>query len=102
MTAPVFYHGTRRGFRSGGVLLPAALTGAPDNHGLGRTAVVYVTPDLELAWDYAEAALGRGRPKVLVVRPLGPLAVDESTCGGQEQASFACSWARVLRVLAAP
>ncbi len=66
---PTWYHGTRRGFQKGGLLVPRADHGkagttaplapgraAPDdavNH-------VYMTQDLDLAWAYAWAAPGRG------------------------------------------
>lgn len=93
------YHGTRAGFRgSGGLVLPGDLVGK-DNHGLKRSDAVYLTPDLELAWDYARACKGRGRPRVLVVRPMSELEMDDSTVGEEEQESYRCSGARVLRTL---
>jgi hypothetical protein len=92
------YHGTRAGFGAGGVLFPGATPGVDrDNHGLGRSEWVYVTPDLDLAKDYAEAASGRGRPKVLEVVPCGPLEVDDSTVGGEAQEAYRCEWAWVVR-----
>lgn len=93
------YHGTRAGFRGkGGLVLPGAQLGK-DNHGLSRSHKVYVTPDLELAWAYAEASKGKGAPKVLVVQPLSPLEVDDSTISGDEQEAFCCDQARVEKVL---
>lgn len=92
------YHGTRRGFGRGGRVLPGDLFGA-DNHGLGRSHVVYVTPDLELAKEYARAAKGRGAPKVLEVMPVDPLGIDDSTVGEEEQEAYTCSEAKVLKVV---
>lgn len=91
------YHGTRRGFDRGGLLLPGGEVGQ-DNHGLGRTGHVYVTPDLGLAKHYAEHANGKGRPRVVEVAPLGPVEVDDSTVGGDQQESYRVDCARVLRV----
>lgn len=53
------FHGTRR--RLGGYYRPGKAEG-------GWLKFTY---DLELAWDYAEAAPGRGRPRVHRVGPLG-------------------------------
>lgn len=99
---PVLYHGTRAGFRGkGGLVLPGMDVGRYNHPGLEyRSDWVYVTPDLELAWDYAEACQGRGKPKVLVVRPNGMLYHDDSTlAGGYEQVSFRCESAIVAGVL---
>ena len=95
----VLYHGTRAGFRGkGGIVLPGELY-KKDNHRLGRSDWVYVTPDIDLAWSFAEASAGRGRPRVLIVRPLGDLEVDDSTVGGEEFEMYRCKSARVLRTL---
>lgn len=54
----------------------------------------------ESAWAYAEAAQGRGKPRVLVVHPLGDMGIDDSTIsGGVEQDAFTCEAAYVERVL---
>jgi hypothetical protein len=91
------YHGTRRPFGRGGLLVPGDDVGA-DHHGLGRSGWVYVTPDFELAKEYARAAQGRGRAKVVQVRPWGEVYVDDSTiAGGEEQESYRCEAATVLR-----
>ena len=81
-----FYHGTRVGFRSrGGLLLPRAKHGGP-----GTTAplhpgetpqhdaadYVYVTTNPMVAWVYAWCAPGRGRPRVLTVRPTSDVQRD--------------------------
>lgn len=92
------YHGTRVGVRPGGLLLPGDELGK-DNHALGRGGAVYVTPNLCLAWHYAEASKGRGTPKVCEVSPLGPLSIDDSTIGGEEQEAYATEAAVVVRVL---
>ena len=76
-----FYHGTRRPFGPGGLLLPGEKFGA-DNHGLGRSEWVYVTTELDLAIEYAKAAQGRGRAKVVQVQPWGEMFVDDSTLPG--------------------
>lgn len=73
----LLYHGTRRPFRSkGGLLLPRAHHGgagssAPTNSAPPATAVdwCYGTEDVLLAWAYAWAAPGRGKPRVLLVQP---------------------------------
>jgi hypothetical protein len=67
-----------------------------------RADFVYVTTDLDLAWAMAERAPGRGRPKVLVVEPMGPLEDDPATFDGGDADSYRCREpARVLRVLTA-
>lgn len=102
MSAPLLYHGTRAGFRGrGGLVLPGTDVGRHNHPGLEyRSDWVYLTPDLDLAWLYAEAASGRGRPKVLVVRPGSGLLNDDSTLAGDdEQVSFRCTHAYVDRVL---
>jgi hypothetical protein len=88
MTAlpPPLFHGTRRPFMKGGLLLPRAkLGGAPATSApmkAGRAPNpdaenwVYVTTSLTLAWVYAWHAPGRGRPRVLTVTPLGPVYDD--------------------------
>ena len=92
-----FYHGTRRPFGPGGLLLPGEKFGA-DNHGLGRSEWVYVTTELDLAIEYAKAAQGRGKAKVVQVQPWGEMFVDDSTiAGGEEQDSYKCEAAKVLR-----
>jgi len=92
------YHGTRRPFGAGGLVLPGNDVGV-DNHGLGRSDTVYVTPDLGLAKQYAKAARGEGVPRVLSVRPWTALERDDSTIGGEEQRSFRTSAATVLAVV---
>jgi hypothetical protein len=98
------YHGTRSPFRGrGGLLLPPSKHGGPVNHGAtkigDRDEWVYATTDLDLAWDYAHAAKGRGAPRVLVLQPMGDVQVDDSTVGGQEQEAFRMEAALVLEVL---
>ena len=99
-----FYHGTRRGFRPGGYVFPQSFhgeegTSAPLTSGsqqpddAGRWA--YVTTSLELAWVYAWHAPGRGRPKVLVVRPAG---LQEDPEHSPYMQAFRCESARVLKV----
>ena len=80
-----FYHGTRRGFKPGGYLLPRAFhegraTAAPLSPGCVQpedaAEYVYITESEDLAWAYAWCSPGRGRPKVLVVEPTGPVVPD--------------------------
>ena len=92
------YHGTRAGFRKGGYVIPGDELGK-DNHGLGRSDAVYLTPNYDEAEEWALSSKGRGRPKVLFVRPGGPLTVDDSTVGGEEHEGYRCAaWCEVLRV----
>lgn len=105
MGESIWYHGTRRGFTRGGVLLPRTDTGArgttaPLNPGRTQPADaagwVYVTRDHDVAQAYAEAAPGRGRPKVLTVQPHGDLTRDPEH--GYATDAWRCRWATVLAV----
>lgn len=108
--AMILYHGTRRPFGKRGLLLPRSEhdgpgTNAPLN--TGRTAWpdadtwCYATEHVELAWAYAYAAPGRGRPRVLIVSPLDeyihrdPESSEESLCW-----RFKSAW--VVEVLTDP
>lgn len=95
------YHGTRAPFRGrGGLVLPGNEVGRHCHPGLEyRSDWVYVTPDFELAVEYAHAAVGRGKPKVLVVRPGSDMYVDDSTVNGEEQESYRVKYAIVERVI---
>lgn len=107
----VFYHGTRAGFRgSGGLVLPRVQTGRPANHEAASAGPsfapdagewVYVTLDLELAWDFAEAAQGRGKPKVLVVAPWSTPVEDWSSVNGEVLPMYRVEGATVEKVLTA-
>jgi len=97
MTAELF-HGTRKPFKKGGLVLPGDDVGI-DNHALGRSSVVYVTPDFDLACDYAEQAVGSGTPRVVSVFPLGDLYPDRSTVGGVYVDSWCCDAAVVRSVV---
>lgn len=98
---PVLYHGTRAGFRAGGYLFPVDWHGSRPRagHQEGGTAYVYMTTDLDLAWAYAEQTRGRGRPKVLIVQPLGPVEVDPSTYDYEEDQYRCREGAKVLKVI---
>jgi hypothetical protein len=97
--SPQMYHGTRAGFRGkGGIVLPGEMF-QKDNHHLGRSSWVYVTPDIDLAWSFAEASDGKGRPRVLMVRPIGKLEVDASTVAGENYEMYRCDSALVTQVL---
>lgn len=111
MSAPVFYHGTRRGFRKGGWLTPrtfhqdTAESAAPLQPGRSAAAdrheYTYVTTNPNLAWAYAYAAPGRGRPKVLIVEPHGPVESDPEHSPDMH-AYRIHGWAKVIRVLTDP
>lgn len=104
-----WYHGTRRGFRAGGVLLPrsvhhSAATTAPVNPGQVALADaedwVYITRNLDLAWVYAWHAVGRGKPKVLQVNPVGDLEPDPEHSTAMD--AWRCEFATVKKVFAEP
>lgn len=103
------YHGTRRGFTRGGVVMPrtfhrASGTSAPVNSGHQPLADsgrwVYVTESIDLAWAYAFAAAGRGKPKVLEVAPRGEFEPDPEHSPAMR--AWRCEWASVLRVHTEP
>lgn len=105
----MWYHGTRRGFTRGGFLFPRSMhggtaTNAPTTEGKHSPASaedwVYITGDLDLAWAYAFHAAGRGRPKVLVVEPVGPIEHDPEHSHRMD--AWRCEWAKVTRVLTEP
>ena len=100
-----WYHGTRRGFAPGGVLVPRAEHGGPGTLSPlnpGRTSPAgagswcYVTRDPEVAEAYAVHAPGRGRPKVLTVQPHGQVVRDPEH--GPATDAWRCEWATVLAV----
>lgn len=106
MSAEVWYHGTRAGFLAGGLVLPRNETGAqptraPLNPGrrlpADQGSFVYMTRDLDVAWSYARAASGRGKPKVLVVRPLSQPQRDREHGPGTD--TWRCTAATVSKVL---
>lgn len=107
-----WFHGTRRGFTRGGLVVPRSVhggpgTSAPLNPGRTQPATaadrVYLTADLDLAWVYAWHAPGRGRPKVLVATPLD---VDQDEPWDPEHSpemrALRCGAARVVDVLTNP
>lgn len=103
MSGEALYHGTRGRFRRGGYLFPH---GDPANDSPAnfpqhdwREPAVYVTPDLDLAKDFAICARGSGKPRVVEVRPLGPVTVDDATVNGAECETYRTPWAKVLRVV---
>ncbi len=100
---PPLYHGTRAAFRgSGGLLLPGTCYDR-DNHGLGRSDYVYMTPDRDEAAMWARAAQGRGRPRILTVMPMSPVEDDDSTVLGDEHQGVRCrEGCRVLAVQIIP
>lgn len=102
----VWYHGTRRGFRPGGYLMPRTFhggdgTAAPLREGQTEredsNAWVYMTRDETLAWVYAFEAPGRGNPKVLVVEPRGEIQRDPEH--SRDMDAWRTEFAKVLRIL---
>ena len=105
-TEPMFLHGTRRGFKPGGVLLPRAQhggqgTNAPVNPGAtpppDAVNWVYLTTALDVAWLYAHHAPGRGKPKVLVMQPHGTVEPDPEHSAAMS--AWRAEWATVTRVM---
>lgn len=98
---PLLYHGTRVGFSRGGYLFPVDFHKSQPRPGGSDdgTAYVYMTTDLDLAWWYAEQHPGRGKPKVLVVEPLGPIEVDYSPYDNESDQYRCEAGAKVRKVL---
>ena len=98
----VFYHGTKAGFRGrGGLLLPGDLVGK-DNWHLKRSQFAYITTEIQLAYFYAYACKGRGRPKVLIVKPISQIENDNSFLFDDLQAAYTCSGAIVQKTILLP
>lgn len=101
-TPPPLFHGTRRGFRKGGLLLPRCShggqgTSAPATRTLpDADRFVYVTTSRTLAWVYAWHAVGRGKPRVLTVRPLSDVWGDPEHSPAME--AYRCEAAVVVAV----
>lgn len=100
-----FYHGTRRGFMKGGLLMPRRFHGGAGTQAplkVGATPLgdadqfVYVTTSKVLAWVYAWEAVGRGRPRVLTVRPLSEVWRDPEHSRDME--AYRCEAATVVDV----
>ena len=97
-----WWHGTRRGFQKGGLILP------PSFHGKGKANDlpdhtdddwVFITPDREIAEEFAyKAAVGKGRPRVLQVVPLHDVFNDWATYGGEDGYLYRTASARVIAV----
>lgn len=105
--APVWFHGTRRGFTRNGYVTPRDFhrskdaTSAPVKPGrevpADAVAYTYLTTSPLLAWVYAWHAPGRGKPKVLTVEPLGDVYRDPEHSPDME--AYRCyGWLRVLHV----
>lgn len=100
---PTFYHGTRTPFTRGGLLLPAETTRARMTPGLvgargDEGQWVYVTTERALAIEFALLSRGRGKPRILTVRPLGGVQADPALFGGVERPAFRCEAAYVEAV----
>jgi len=102
-----WYHGTRRGFTSGGYVTDREWhkssdgTSAPLRPGKESPAdavhYTYLTTSPLLAWVYAWCAPGRGKPKVLTVEPMGNVYRDPEHSPDME--AYRCDgWLRVVNV----
>lgn len=93
------YHGTRRGFRKGGILLPCRETGScswedyPHDH-----SAVYLTEDPTVAAYFATWSKGRGRPKIVEVEAHGLMRFDSFILGGENYREIMVDWATVIGV----
>jgi hypothetical protein len=61
---------------------------------------VYVTTDLNVAWVYAWCAVGRGKPKVLIVEPTDEVVADPEHSHAMQ--AYRTRSARVVKVLTEP
>lgn len=103
---PPLYHGTRAGFQKGGLLMPRTFHGstrkttAPLRPGKEERPdserFVYVTTSKMLAWVYAWHSTGRGRPRVLTVKPLSEVWYDPEH--SREMEAYRCEAAVVEAV----
>lgn len=93
----------------GGLLVPRNMHGGASTfaplcegreHLRGSENWVYVTTCQELAWAYAWAAAGRGKPRVLTVNPAGPLERDPEHSIDME--AYRCEAAFVVSVSTEP
>lgn len=99
----VLYHGTRRGVAKGGWLIPVLQHGKAPANPLEDYAeadqYVFLTPDFEVASEFAKAGSGRGRPKVCTVVPTEPVEPDFATLNGEDGRMFRTrGWCRVVEV----
>jgi len=96
-----WYHGTRRPFGKGGLLLPPSLHRGPKANNLpGHNDAdwVFITPYEEVAEGFAFSARGRGLPRVLTVAPLEDVCPDWATYGGDDGFMYRTQSAVVLSV----
>lgn len=96
------YHGTRRPFRKGGLILPPSLHGNGQANHLPdypeAADWVFVTPEFDTAAMFARNASGRGKPRVLEVTPLDPVEEDWATLWGESGHMFRTKSAVVAAV----
>lgn len=107
----MYYHGTRRPFQRGGLLLPRSYhggdgTSAPltsralsdsEQHVVDESSsYVYITTNVAIAWAYAWSAPGRGKPRVLTVAPTSDIEPDPEHSPLME--AYRCDGARVISV----
>lgn len=87
------YHGTRKPFGKGGLVLPGKLTSEDNTTGSESYTQglrpytgekVYVTTDLELAKHFAKISKGRGKAKVFEVLYVGSIERDDALFDGEE------------------
>ena len=73
LTAQRFYHGTKADLQPGDLIKP----GYNSNFGKRKNAAfVYLTATLDAATWGAELAVGKGRGRIYIVEPIGPIEDD--------------------------
>lgn len=93
------YHGTKRGFRKGGILLPCAETGFCSWQDYPHDErSVYATPDPVMAAYFAKNSQGRGKPKVLVIEAHGRVREDRFLLRNEWHLEVLIEWATVIDV----
>lgn len=100
-----YFHGTRASLTRGDVVLPRKEHGGPPTSGplipggqrlLASDDYVYITRRHKLAWAYAHASGGRGKPIVLIVEPQGTVEPDPEH--STHMHAYRCKSAQVLLV----
>ena len=87
----VLYHGTRRGFMRGGLLMPVRFHRSEQRSGhvgIDSTDYAYVTTERDLAVSYAMQSKGRAAPRLLICRPINEIEVDPSTYEGERHVQY--------------
>ena len=91
-----FYHGTRADLQPGDLIEPCRRPEAGDRD--TAAFYVYLTPDLDEALWTAELSDGKGRGRVYVVKPIGPIEdVRQLTVRNRFQTIHPCHTVRANR-----